>query len=296
MSATQSKSAALSRRRFVGWIALMGAGGLAAACAAPAPATAPISAAVAPAPTTPPAAPAPTTPASAPAPTNAAAAPAAPTVAPATVAAPSGTLTVVQGADITTIDPFQIQAIRGMHMSIYDQLIVRDTNYKVAPWLATSWENPDDNTWIFKLRQGVKFHNGEPFNAASVQWSFQKFVAPEEKNIYASMLQPVAEVEALDDYTVKLTTKDPFPALIENLAYGVFMGPPQAMQSQGDAFFQNPIGTGPYRFVSWSPGEKLVVEATGGHFGGDPKIKTIMWQPVSEDATRVVQPAPLKPI
>src|SRR5207248_2386118 len=138
-------------------------------------------------------------------------APAAPTTAPATASAPTGTLTVVQGADITTTHPFQIQAIRGMHMSLYDQLVVRDKDYKIAPWLATSWGNADDRTWTFKLRQGVKFHNGEPFNAASVQWSFQRFVAPEEKNIYASMLGPVAEVQPVDDYTVKIVTKDPFP-------------------------------------------------------------------------------------
>jgi peptide/nickel transport system substrate-binding protein len=208
-------------------------------------------------------------------------------VAPAVASAPGGTLTIVQGADITTTDPFQIQAIRGMHTSIYDQLLVRDANFKIAPWLATSWENPDDHTWLFHLRQGVNFHNGEPFNAASVLWSFQRFVAPDEKNIYASMLSPVAQVDAVDDYTVKVTTKDPFPALLENLAYGVFMGPPKAMQSQGDNFFKSPIGTGPFRFVSWSPGEKMVVEAAGSHFGGDPKIETIVWQPVTEDATRV---------
>jgi len=277
----EQNSAKVNRRMFVRWLALVGvgaAGSLAAACAAPAPVIAPTAQPPAAAPTSAPAA----------APTNAPAAPA-PTVAPASVSGPSGTLTVVQGADITTTDPFQIQAIRGMHTSIYDQLLVRDASFKIAPSLATSWDNPDDHTWIFHLRQGVSFHNGEPFNAASVIWSFQRFVAPDEKNIYASMLGPVAQVDALDDYTVKVTTKDPFPALLENLAYGVFMGPPHAMQTQGDDFFKNPVGTGPFKFVSWSPGEKMVVEAAGSHYGGNPKIKTIVWQPVTEDATRVVE-------
>jgi peptide/nickel transport system substrate-binding protein len=262
-------------------MALISAGAassLAAACAAPAPPTAPTSAPPAAAPTQPKPA-APTT----------APAPAAATVAPAAVTSANGTLTVVQGADITTTDPFQTPGLRGPIISLYDQLLVRDANFKVAPWLVSAWDNPDATTWIFHLRQGVNFHNGEPFNAASVQWAFQRFVAPEEKNIYASMLGPVAQVDALDDYTVKITTKDPFPALLENLAYGVFIGPPKAMQAQGDDFFKNPIGSGPYRFVSWSPGEKLVVEAAGGHFGGDPQIKTVVWQPVTEDATRVVQ-------
>ena len=174
------------------------------------------------------------------------AAAAAPTAAPqAAASAATGTLTVVQGADITTTDPFQIQAIRGMHTSMYDQLVVRDANFKVVPWLATSWENPSDTTWVFHLRQGVKFHNGEAFNANTVKWSFARFVAPETQNIYASMLGPVAQVEAVDDLTVKITTKDPFPALLENLAYGVYMGPPDTMQQQGADFFKKPVGTGP---------------------------------------------------
>jgi peptide/nickel transport system substrate-binding protein len=199
----------------------------------------------------------------------------------------SGTLTIVQGADITTTDPFQVQSIRGMHASIYDQLVMRDAAFKIVPSLATSWENPDDTTWVFKLRQGVSFHNGEPFDAAAVKWPFERFVAPETKNIYASMLGPVAEVQIVDDYTVRVITTDPFPALLENLAYSVFIGPPQAMQQQGEDFFKNPIGTGPFRFVSWAPGEKLVVEAVPNHFNGNPKIKTVVWQPVMEEATRV---------
>jgi peptide/nickel transport system substrate-binding protein len=292
----------IGRRAFLRFSTLLGAGaatGLLAACgpgAPAAPTAAPAAPTTAPAPTTPPKPAAPTA-----APTTAAAAPtaapaAAPTAAPKPTAAPqaaastaSGTLTVVQGADITTTDPFQIQAIRGMHTSMYDQLVVRDASFKIVPWLATSWENPNDTTWVFHLRQGVKFHNGEAFNANTVKWSFERFVAPETKNIYASMLGPVANVEATDDYTVRVTTKDPFPALLENLAYGVYMGPPDTMQKQGADFFKSPVGTGPYKFVSWAPGEKLVVEAAGSHFGGDPKIKTIAWQPVTEGSTRVAQ-------
>ena len=279
------------RREFLRISVFVGAGaatGLLAACAPGAPAT----------PTTPPAA-APTSPpaaaaqpTTAPAGAQAPAATSAPAALPAGQAAPAsatGTLTVVQGADITTTDPFQVQGIRGMHTSMYDTLVVRDANFKIVPWLATSWENPDDNTWLFHLRPGVKFHNGETFNANTVKWSFERFVAPETQNIYASMLAPVAQVDAVDDATVRITTRSPFPALLENLAYGVYMGPPDTMKQQGADFFKHPVGTGPYKFVSWSPGEKLVVEAAGPHFGGDAKIKTVVWQPVTEGSTRIAQ-------
>jgi peptide/nickel transport system substrate-binding protein len=263
------------RREFLRLSIALGAGaatGLLAACAPAAPS--------APAPTAAPAA-ATAPPAAKPAP--------AVTAAPAQQTAATGTLTIVQGADITTTDPFQIQGIRGMHTSMYDQLVVRDASFKVVPWLATSWENPNDTTWVFKLRQGVRFHNGEAFNAATVKWSFERFVAPETQNIYASLLGPVAEVQPIDDYTVRIVTREPFPALLENLAYGVYMGPPETMKQQGAEFLKSPVGTGPFKFVSWSPGEKLVVEAAGSHFGGDPKIKTIVWQPVTEGSTRVAR-------
>ena len=153
----------MNRRAFLtrmAWLAAGAAGSLAAACAAPsvsAPSTSAPTAAppAATAPTGASAQAAPPTSAPAAAATSAPASSAA-TVAPAVANAPSGTLTVVQGADITTTDPFQIQAIRGMHTSIYDQLLVRDASFKIAPWLATSWDNPDDHTWVFHLRQGVK--------------------------------------------------------------------------------------------------------------------------------------------
>jgi peptide/nickel transport system substrate-binding protein len=265
----------LDRREFLRLAALLGTGvasSLVFGCAPTAPAPSP--AAPAPAPAAP-AAPAP------------AAKSGADAAAKAAGGTPTETLTIVQGADITTTDPFQVQAIRGMHASLYDQLAVRDANFKIIPSLATSWENPDALTWVFKLRQGVKFHNGEPFTAASVKWTFERFVAPETKNIYANLLTPVSEVQVVDDYTVRVVTKEPFPALLENLAYGVFIGPAETMQKEGEEFLKKPVGTGPFKFVSWAPGEKLVVENAGSHFNGTPKVKTVVWQPITEGATRV---------
>ena len=201
--------------------------------------------------------------------------------------APAGTLTVVTGFDPNSLNPFVIQGVASMGRTLYDQLVVRDASMKIVPALATSWEYLNDTTVQFKLRQGISFHNGEPFNAAAVKWSFEQFVNPETKNPYANLLARVKTVEIVDDYTVRVGTDGPFPSLIENLAYGFMIGPPQAMQAQGADFLKQQVGTGPFKFVSWRPGEKLVVEAAGAHWNGAAKVKSVVFQPMTEAASRV---------
>src|SRR5712691_11381333 len=150
---------------------------------------------------------APAAPQTAPAPTAAA-----PAVAP---ARPSGTMTIAQGADVTSLDPQQTQASapRGIMRSMFDSLYTVDQNLKLQPALAKSYTLIDSRTWEFKLRDDVVFHNGEKFTAESVKFSVDRFVDPKTKNIYANTLEPVEKVDIADDYTVRITTKVPYPSL-----------------------------------------------------------------------------------
>jgi peptide/nickel transport system substrate-binding protein len=288
----------VSRREVLRLCALLGlsAGvGVLAACApaAPAPTTAPAPAA--PKPTTPPAAPT-TAPAPTAAPTTAAVTVAKPTAAPAAEAkpaagaapAPAGTLTIAQGVDAESMDPYVTTsgASKGMLWTVYDRLVARDLDLAIKPALATSWRAVDDTTWELKLRQGVSFHNGEPFNAESVKFSFARFVDPATKNGYSTLLNPVSEVQIVDPFTVDVKTTEPFAELIETLAAYVEMLPPKAA-ADASAVAARPIGTGPYRFVSWTPNDRFVVEAAGPHFGGGPRLQRVIFRPIPDSTARI---------
>jgi ABC-type transport system substrate-binding protein len=228
----------VKRRDFLRVAGLAGASGLLWACApAPAPAKpteAPKPAEAKPAATSAPAVAAKPTELPKPAEKPVEAKPAAqPTTAPvaAATAKPSGTLTIAQGADTTSLDPQQTQASapRGMMRSFLESLLIFDHDLKIQPWLARSYALVNPTTWEFKLRDDVSFHNGEKFTAEAVKWSVQRFVDPQTKNIYASVLEPVAEVQAVDDYTVRMITKAPMPSLPATLATWLFIAPPKAM-------------------------------------------------------------------
>jgi peptide/nickel transport system substrate-binding protein len=256
-----------------------------------------------------PAAPAPTVPA-APPPTAAPAAtnpltvaPAAPTSVPATAAptaaaavkptsAPAttatGTLTIAQGVDAESLDPYVTTsgASKGMLWTVYDRLVARNVDLAVQPALATSWSALDDSTWELKLRQGVSFHNGEPFNADAVKFSFARFVDPAVKNGYSTLLKPVAGVDVVDPYTVHVKTTEPFAELIETLASYVEMLPPKAAADPA-AVAQTPIGTGPYKFVSWTPNDRFVVQAAGPHWSGQPRMQQVVFRPIPDATARI---------
>ncbi|MBV8716077.1 MAG: ABC transporter substrate-binding protein [Chloroflexi bacterium] len=280
----------LTRRELIQGGALLGlagaAAGVLAACSAGAPAQPTAAPAAAPKPTSAPAAT--TAPTSAAAPTPAATTPAAaqPTVAGAN--APTGTLTIAQGVDAESLDPYVTTsgASKGMLWTVYDRLVVRDLDLALQPGLATSWKALDDNTWELKLRQGVSFHNGEPFNADAVKFSFGRFADPTIKNGYGTLLKPVSGVDVVDPYTVQVKTTEPFAELIETLAGYVEMLPPKA-GADAAAVAQTPIGTGPYKFVSWTPNDRFVVQSAGAHWSGQPHLEQVVFRPIPDETARI---------
>ena len=174
-----------------------------------------------------------------------------------------------------------------MMRSMFESLLMFDSDLKIKPWLATAYTQVNPTTWELKLREDVSFHNGEKFTAEAVKWSHQRFIDPATKNIYANTLEPVTEVQVVNDYTVRMITKTPLPSLPATLATWLFMAPPKAMKEMGDEYFKKPIGTGPYKFVEWVPGERLVVEAAGPHFSGGPWVEKLVWRTITEPVARV---------
>ncbi len=137
---------------------------------------------------------------------------------------------------------------------VYQSLVMFDQKLQIQPCLATSWENPDPLTWIFKLRQGVKFHNGEEFEAADVAFWFEREMDPKTAAPHVAYYQPVDKVEAVDKYTAKFTLKTPYSCLLAVLANMQGAGIAPRKWGQGkDKWDLEAVGTGPFRIAEYVP-------------------------------------------
>src|SRR6266540_1245213 len=123
-------------------------------------------------------------------------------------AAPQGKVVIAQGVDPTTLDPqwHEETPAYNVLLNIYDTLLFRDKDLKIIPWLATSWKLVNPTTWELKLRQGVKFHNGEELDADAVKFSLDRLRDPELKNRQAGNFKLVSSVDVVDKWTVRIVT------------------------------------------------------------------------------------------
>jgi len=140
-------------------------------------------------------------------------------------------LVIAQGADITTLDPTQATQIHNLNLfyNVYDALVTWDPKDigKLMPELAVSWKSVDPLTWQFKLRQGVKFHNGEPFNADAVKFTVDRLITKGVHQVYGGF-STIERADVVDAYTVNIVTGKPDPILVKRFAgYGGQMLPPQ---------------------------------------------------------------------
>jgi peptide/nickel transport system substrate-binding protein len=204
---------------------------------------------------------------------------------------PKGKVVVAVGVDPRSMNPLEDNVGHAMivYHQFFDALFYRDQDLKLQPALGLSWKTLDDLTWEITLRQGVRFHNGEEFTADDVKFTFDWLTAPEQEGIgWAIYADPLVEkTEVVDDYTVRITTKEPAPLLISNLTDWHIL-PKDTFEEMGaDAFRMNPVGTGPYTFVEWEKDDHLSGEAFEGYWGGVPSIKTVVFRPIPDAATRV---------
>ncbi|TCR80764.1 peptide/nickel transport system substrate-binding protein [Rhizobium sp. BK376] len=205
------------------------------------------------------------------------------------------TLVVAQAADAYSMDPAKHSAFPTANIlfQIYDGLVTQDEQGNIVPALATEWSNPDSLTWRFKLRQGVKFHNGEVFNAAAVKYTFDRALDPNFKAPYYSRISQIKAVNVVDDYTVDFKTDKPFPTMLLSLYEGSFpaliVPPAYTAKSNGSDLGAKPIGTGPYRFVEWKKDDRVVLEANPDYWGGKPAIDKVVFRAIKETRTRIAE-------
>src|SRR5213595_1694948 len=173
---------------------------------------------------------------------------------------------------------------------IYDRLLDRDARtLKPRPMLATGWKIVDDTTWEFTLRQGVRFHNGEPFNAESVKATMEYLQNPANKSHYAAYWKLVKEVQIVNDHTVRFVTEKPWPSLIDRAASTDFLVlPAKALRELGPAkLAEKPIGTGPFKFVDWKRDERLVLERNPDYWQGPADVRAVTFRFIPEFSARL---------
>ena len=171
-------------------------------------------------------------------------------------------------------------------VSIFDSLVDRDGEGKIVGALAESWRLLDDRTWQFRLRRGVVFHNGEPFNAEAVRSTFLRVLNPEQKSPNRANVAEVERIDVLDEHTLNLVTKNPYAPFLARLI-DFPMVPPRYTAEKGNAGLAlRPVGTGPFRFVELVKDDHLVVEAFDRHWRGAPRIRRITFKPIPEPFTR----------
>jgi peptide/nickel transport system substrate-binding protein len=169
--------------------------------------------------------------------------------------------------------------------NVYEMLVTRNGETgELEPQLAESWEQIDDTTWRFKLREGVTFHDGTPFNAEAAAWNINNLTNPElNKHVFPNFNEQY-NATAVDEYTLEIQTSGtPDPVMARRL-YWAHMASPTAVEADPD--LQNMVGTGPYILDEWVKGEKVVLVANPDYWGGEPAIKKVTFVFRTESAVR----------
>ncbi|TYB36221.1 MAG: ABC transporter substrate-binding protein [Flexistipes sinusarabici] len=216
-------------------------------------------------------------------------------------ATPKDVLVVGQIAEPKSLDPATITAVNDFRivMNIYDGLTrYKDGSLEVEPALAKSWDISKDGTvYTFHLRENITFHDGTPFNASAVKFNFDRML--NKKHPYHDVTGPfplsfffssVEKVTVVDEYTVRFQLKEPYAPFLSNLAYptGLIVSP-EAVKKYGEDFGRNPVGTGAYKFVEWESNQRVVVEKNQDYWDGVPKLKAVIFRPITNSNTRVTE-------
>ena len=217
-----------------------------------------------------------------------------------------GTYVFGRGGDSVRLDPAVITDGESARVTeqIFDTLVMFDgSSTELKPALARSWDiAPDALTYTFNLRQGVRFHDGTPFDAHAVKWNFDRWMDPENQwhkeavaagaafeyfYDYTGFGDVIAAVNVLDDFTVQISLSAPQGPFLLNLALFPFAIVSPASAANGfDALSRNPVGTGPFRFVEWVPGDRIVLDRAESYWGEPANLDRVIVRVIPDNAAR----------
>lgn len=198
-------------------------------------------------------------------------------------------VTIAVEADVSTMDPQNEPTTNFSQLrQSFENLIRIDEHLKIQPALATSWKMTDDTTWVFTLRDGVKFHNGDLMTADDVAWGLNRILsAGATSGPQKAYIAWLKSATALDAKTVELKTKVPYPSVLA-ASYIPIIIPKAYFEKVGaEGFNKAPIGTGPYKIDAWSVNQKLELSAFADYWGGEPTIPKATFRVIPDESTRI---------
>ena len=207
------------------------------------------------------------------------------------LAAAQGNLVIAQGTDPVTLDPHSVtdSPTATVVSHLFETLFELTPEGEIVPLLAESYEASGDGTvWTIKLREGIVFHDGTPFNAEAVKVNLDRFLNPDNAFTFRFLLARVQQVDVVDEYTVQLTLSTPFAPLLAHLTHNtISMISPAAIEQYGEDIVENPVGTGPFTLESWQRGERITLTRFEDYWGEKPGVERVTFLTVPEGTTRM---------
>lgn len=193
-------------------------------------------------------------------------------------------ITIALTSDAVHVDPQQGNELTSniMFNHFYDTLVRRTPELEFVPGLAESWELKDELTWVFMLRKGVKFHNGDELKASDVVFSIERC----RSQLQSNLVRYIAEAKALDDYTIEIKTPQPYAVLHMDLSEFHILNEKYVKEVGDEKLNLEPMGTGPYKLVEWIKEDHLTMMAFDEYYLGAPTIKKVTFRPITNPATR----------